>query len=50
MIQAKYDQPPPVGANIMVNDQGMVQGITAKYWTRTTIYPNKFWADFTLTA
>ena len=28
----------------------MRQGITAKYWKRTTIYPNKFWADFKLTA
>jgi hypothetical protein len=28
----------------------MLDGITAKYWTRTTIYPNKIWADFTLTA
>jgi hypothetical protein len=25
-------------------------GATAKYWDRTTVYPNKFWADFTLTA
>lgn len=50
MIQAKYDQTPPVGVNIMVNNQGMLDGIAAKYWTRTTIYPNKIWADFTLTA
>ncbi len=49
LIQAKYDQMPPVGANILVNDLGMRQGITAKYWTRTTFYPNKFWADFKLT-
>jgi len=50
MIQAKYDQTPPVGVNIMVNNQGMLDGIAAKYWTRTTVYPNKIWADFTLTA
>lgn len=49
LIQAKYDATPAVGANITVNDLGMRQGITAKYWNRTTIYPNKFWADFTLT-
>jgi hypothetical protein len=49
LIQARYDATPAVGANITVNDLGMRQGITAKYWTRTTIYPNKFWADFTLT-
>jgi len=50
MIQAKYDQTPPVGVNILVNNQGMLDGIAAKYWTRTTVYPNKIWADFTLTA
>ena len=49
MIQAKYDATPAVGANIIVNDSGMVQGATAKLWNRTTIYPNKYWADFTLT-
>jgi hypothetical protein len=49
MIQAKYDATPAVGANIVVNDGAMVQGATAKYWSRTTIYPNKYWADFTLT-
>jgi hypothetical protein len=38
-----------VGANITVNDLGMRQGITAKYWNRTKIYPNKYWADFILT-
>jgi hypothetical protein len=49
MIQAKYDATPAAGANITVNNDGMVQGATAKYWNRTTIYPNKYWADFTLT-
>jgi hypothetical protein len=49
MIQAKYDATPAVGANIVVNNDGMVQGATAKLWSRTTIYPNKYWADFTLT-
>ena len=49
LIQANYDQTPAVGTDILVNDLGMRQGITAKYWKRTTIYPNKFWADFTLT-
>ncbi len=50
MIQAKYDATPPVGASVTVNNDGMVAGVAAKYWTRTTIYPNKYWADFTLTA
>jgi len=49
LIQAKYDATPAVGVNISVNNDGMVQGATAKYWNRTTIYPNKYWADFTLT-
>jgi hypothetical protein len=49
LIQAKYDATPVTGATIMVNNQGMLDGITAKYWTRTTVYPNKIWADFTLT-
>jgi hypothetical protein len=49
MIQAKYDATPAIGANIVVNNDGMVQGATAKYWSRTTIYPNKYWADFTIT-
>lgn len=49
LIQAKYDQTPAVGANIVVDDLGMRMGATAKYWNRTTIYPNKFWADFKLT-
>lgn len=50
LIQAKYDQAAPVGTNITVNDLGMRQGVTAKYWTKSKDYPNKFWADFTLTA
>ena len=49
LIQAKYDQTAAVGVNIAVNDLGMRQGATAKYWNRTTIYPNKIWADFKLT-
>jgi hypothetical protein len=49
MIQAKYDATPGVGTSIIVNNDGMVQGATAKLWSRTTIYPNKYWADFTLT-
>jgi hypothetical protein len=49
LIQAKYDQTPAVGASITLDDLGMRQGATAKYWDRTTIYPNKFWADFKLT-
>lgn len=50
MIQAKYDKSEPVGTSITVDDLGMRQGVTAKYWTRTKQYPNQYWADFTLTA
>lgn len=49
LIQAKYDQMPAAGVNVRLDDLGMRQGIDAKYWTRTKMYPNKFWADFTLT-
>lgn len=49
LIQAKYDQTPPVGANIVISELGLAQGVTAKYWERTKIYPNRYWADFTLT-
>jgi hypothetical protein len=49
LIQAKYDASPAMGAAITVGDQGMIQGATAKYWERTKVYPNKYWADFTLT-
>jgi hypothetical protein len=50
LIQAKYDQTPAVGTNIVVDDLGMKMGAEDKYWDRTKVYPNRFWADFTLTA
>jgi hypothetical protein len=34
----------------MVDDLGIREGITAKYWVRTKVYSNKYWADFALTA
>jgi hypothetical protein len=49
LIQARYDQTAPAGAAIMVNDLGMREGATDKYWDRTKVYPNKIWADFKLT-
>lgn len=49
LIQAKYDQTPAVGVNILVDDLGMRQGIAGKLWERTKIFPNKYWADFKLT-
>lgn len=50
LIQSNYDQSAAVSANIRVDDLGMRQGATAKYWDRSKVYPNKYWADFTLTA
>jgi hypothetical protein len=49
LIQAKYDQTPPVSATLVVDDLGMREGATGKLWDRTKIYPNKIWADFKLT-
>jgi hypothetical protein len=49
LIQADYDHGAPQGISIQVNNDGMVQGAQAKYWERTTVYPNKYWADFKLT-
>jgi len=49
MIQANYDQAQPANTDIVVNDLGMRQGVTAKYWEGTKKYPNGYWADFKLT-
>jgi hypothetical protein len=49
LIQAKYDQSPPVSITLLVDDLGMRQGATGKLWDRTKMYPNKIWADFKLT-
>jgi len=49
LIQAKYDADAPAAANVTVDEKGLGQGVAAKYWERTKLYPNKFWADFTLT-
>ncbi len=49
LIQAKYDQTPAVGADIVIDQQGLAQGVTDGYWARTRLYPNQYWADFTLT-
>ena len=49
LIQAKYDPSPAVGINIAVDEKGLSQGVGASYWARTKLFPNRFWADFTLT-
>jgi len=50
LIQAKYDAAPAVGANIVIDDAGMQQGVHAKYWDLAKPNPVKYWADFKLTA
>jgi hypothetical protein len=49
LVQAKYDQTPAVGVNILINDAEMRRGLDAKLWERGKVYPNKLWADFKLT-
>src|ERR1035441_147692 len=50
LIQAKYDQTPAAGTPIAVDVQGLKDGVTAKYWEKATVYPNRIWGDFTVTA
>lgn len=49
LIQAGLDQAPAASVAIRVDDLGMQQGATGKLWSRTKVYPNRYWADFTLT-
>lgn len=49
LIQAKYDQGPAANINITLSDLGLREGITAKYWALTKIYPNRYQADYALT-
>jgi len=49
LIQADYDSKPAAGALIKIDDTGLRQGLAAKYWKLTKVYPNKRWADYTLT-
>lgn len=49
LIQAKLDAQPAAGVEITVSDQGMQIGANSKLWVRTKVYPNRYWADFTLT-
>jgi hypothetical protein len=50
LIQAKYDQSPAIPANVTIDDLGMREGLAAKYWERSKVYPNNYWGDFKLTA
>ena len=49
LIQADYDSKQAAGALIKIDDRGLRQGLTANYWKLTKVYPNKMWADYTLT-
>jgi hypothetical protein len=49
LIQAKYDQSPAAAITILLNKQAMGQGIVANYWQLSKVYPNRYWADYTLT-
>lgn len=49
IIQAKYDSMPAAPTSISVNDLGMQEGVTAKYWVGLKRYPNGYWGDFKLT-
>lgn len=49
LIQAKYDATPAAPFTIAVNDLGMQEGVTAKYWVGLKRYPNGYWGDFQLT-
>lgn len=49
LIQAKYDQMTPEAASVNLSKDGMGMGITDGYWKLTKVYPNRFWADYTLT-
>ena len=50
LIQAKYDKNPAAGVPIAVDVQGLKDGVQAKYWEKATVYPNRIWGDFTLSA
>lgn len=49
LIQAYYDQQPPTTITINVDQNGIRQGVTAKYWKLAKAYPNNRWADLDLT-
>lgn len=49
LIQAKYDSTPADSITINLSKDGIGQGINNGFWKLTKVYPNKFWADYTLT-
>lgn len=49
LIQAKYDKQAADPITINLSKDGMGMGITDGYWKLTKVYPNRYWADYTLT-
>jgi len=50
LIQASYDQKPAAAIAIAVDVQGLKDGVAANYWKKATVYPNRIWGDFKVTA
>ncbi len=50
LVQAKYDKYPVSGIPIVVDVQGLKDGVAANYWEKTdAVYANRIWGDFKLT-
>jgi hypothetical protein len=50
LIQADYDHRAPAPMVLNLDQTGLQDGLTAKYWALSRLYPNnKLWADYTLT-
>jgi hypothetical protein len=50
LIQADYDHRAPAPMTLSLDQTGLQDGLTAKYWALSKLYPtNKLWADYTLT-
>ena len=49
LIQGDYDKRNAEPATIAVDDIGLKQGLNAKLWKLTKVYPNNRWADYALT-
>ncbi len=50
LIQADYDHRAPAPMVLNLDQSGLQDGLTAKYWELSKIYPNnKLWADYKLT-
>ena len=50
LIQAKYDKAPAAGVAIAVDVHGLKDAVAAKYLEKATVYANRIWGDFKVTA